>query len=66
MLYFDYNWDLSPAGIRLDEELNTDNLGWKGGDYFQLVNINGRQMLKRVDPLVKFIKDGEKANVQTK
>ncbi len=60
MLYIDYTWDCSANGIVLDEELNTDKLGWKGGDYFQLININGKQMLRKVDPLVKFIKDGEK------
>ncbi len=59
MLYVDYNWDCSPNGIMLDEEFNVDKLGWQGGDYFQLVNINGRCYLKKVDPLVKFIKDGE-------
>jgi hypothetical protein len=64
MLYIDYNWDCSPDGIKLDEEFNVDKLGWKGGDYFQLVNIDGRCYLKKVDSVVKFIKDGEK-NVQT-
>ena len=60
MQYIDYSWDCSPNGIILDEEFNTDKIGWKGGDYFQLVNINGRCYLKKVDPLVKFIKDGER------
>ena len=64
MLYVDYTWDCSPDGIKLDEEFNTDRLGWQGGDYFQLININGRCYLKKVDPVVKFIKDGVK-NVQT-
>ena len=59
MQYIDYTWDCSPGGIILDEEFNTDKLGWRGGDYFQLVNIDGRCYLKKVDPLVKFIKDGE-------
>jgi len=61
MLYIDYNWDVSPNGIILDEEFNSDKLGWKGGDYFQLINVNGRQILRKVDPLVKFIKEGEEA-----
>ena len=56
MLYLDYNWDLSPKGIILDEEINTDKLGWKGGDYFKFVNINGRQMLIKVDPVEVFAK----------
>lgn len=62
MKYFDYDWDCSPQGIILDEEFNSDKLGWKGGDYFKLVNVNGRQMLVKVDPLEAFIK-GYKVNV---
>ena len=60
MLYFDYAWDLEPNRILLDAELNVDALGWRTGDYFQVKNINGRAMLVKVDPLVKFLKDGEK------
>lgn len=63
MLYVDYTWDLSPKGILLDEEINTDKLGWKGGDYFKLVNINGRQILQKVDPVEAFAK-GYPVNVQ--
>lgn len=58
MLYIDYSWDLSPYGIRLDQELDIDKLGWKGGDYFKLINVNGRAMLVKEDALVKFIKEG--------
>jgi hypothetical protein len=60
MLYYDYAWDLEPNRILLDSELDIDKLGWKGGDYFQVTNINGRAMLVKVDPLEKFLKDGEK------
>jgi anaerobic selenocysteine-containing dehydrogenase len=60
MRYFDYNWDLSENRIILDEELDLDKLGWNNGDYFQVTNVNGRAMLVKVDPLVKFLKDGEK------
>jgi hypothetical protein len=58
MLYYDYSWDLEPNRILLDPELDIDKLGWKGGDYFQVTNVNGRAMLVKVDPVVKFIKDG--------
>jgi hypothetical protein len=58
MLYLDYYWDCSPNGIILDEEFNSDRLGWKGGDYFKLVNVNGRQMLVKVGKLEKFIVKG--------
>ena len=59
MLYVDYTWDLEPNRILLDSELNIDRLGWQGGDYFQVKNVNGRAMLVKVDPLVKFLKDGK-------
>jgi hypothetical protein len=60
MLYVDYTWDLEPNRILLDAELNVDALGWQAGDYFQVKNINGRAMLVKIDPLIKFLKDGEK------
>ena len=60
MLYVEYTWDLEPNRILLDQELNIDRLGWKAGDYFQVTNVNGRAMLVKVDPLTKFLKDGEK------
>jgi hypothetical protein len=61
MKHYDYEWDLGPYGIILDQELNTDNLGWQGGDYFKLVNINGTQLLEKVDPIEVFAK-GHKVN----
>jgi hypothetical protein len=57
--YIDYDWDVSPERIVLDRELNIDKLGWKAGDCFIVQNINGRAMLRRLDPLEKFIKEGE-------
>ncbi len=59
MLHFDYSWDLYNDKIILDEELNIDRLGWQAGDYFKLVNHNGKAMLVKVDPLVKFLKEGK-------
>ena len=58
MKYYDYEWDVEPNRILLDEELNLDKLGWKGGDYFQVKNINGRVVLVKVDPLEQFLRDG--------
>jgi hypothetical protein len=65
MLHLDYNWDLNPWGIILDEELNTDKLGWKHGDMFKFINVNGRQQLVKVDPVEQFSK-GYAVNVQEK
>ena len=61
MLYLDYTWDCRPEGILLDEEFNSDKLGWKGGDLFRLVNINGRQILQKVEPIEAFVR-GYKVN----
>lgn len=61
MLYVDYSWDLNPGGIIFDEELNIDKLGWKHGDHFMITNVNGKAMLKKVDPMVAFVK-GYKVN----
>ena len=60
MNYVGYDFSLTEEGIGLDEELNIDKLGWKGGDYFKLVNIDGKAKLVKVDPLVKFLEDGSK------
>jgi len=57
--YYDYDWDLSSERIVLDKELNIDKLGWKAGDCFIVQNINGRAMLRKLDPLEKFIKKGD-------
>jgi hypothetical protein len=59
MKYYDYDWDLEPNRIVLDAELDVDKLGWQAGDYFQVKNVNGRAMLVKIDPLTKFLKDGE-------
>jgi hypothetical protein len=65
MKHFDYEWDLDPARIILDSELNTDKLGYRHGDVFKFININGRQMLVKLDPVEQFSK-GYPVNVQIK
>jgi hypothetical protein len=59
MLYFDYTWDLSDNGIVLDQELDAYKLGWKEGDLFKFVDIDGKRQLVRLDPVEKFIKGYE-------
>ncbi len=58
MLYFDYNWNLGPGYIVPDDELNTDQLGWQAGDLWEMIEVNGKLRLHKVDPLVKFIVNG--------
>jgi hypothetical protein len=55
MLYLDYNWDLTPTTMIPDKELNTDQLDWKTGDFWQVAErADGGKFLKKVDPLTKF------------
>jgi hypothetical protein len=56
MRHIDYDWDLEPWGITFDPELNIDALGWHGGDYFKITNVNGKAMLIKVDPVEVFAK----------
>jgi hypothetical protein len=56
MLYLDYSWDLSENCIILDKELNIDRLGWRAGDLFKVVNINGQAQLIKIDQLEKFVR----------
>jgi hypothetical protein len=59
MLYFDYTWNLSDNGIVLDQELDAYKLGWKEGDLFKFVDIDGKRQLVKLDPVEKFIKGYE-------
>jgi len=59
MRYVGYDFNLTEDGIGLDEELDLDKLGWKEGDWFVVKKVNGKNNLIKIDPLVKFLKDGE-------
>jgi hypothetical protein len=61
MRHYDYDWDLEPEWIKFDPELNIDKLGWKAGDCFKIVNVDGQAMLVKLDPLEQFVK-GYKVN----
>jgi hypothetical protein len=65
MLYFDYNWDLSPTLMIPDEELNTNTLGWQVGDYWKVIeNSAGRKMLVKVNELEAFLLAGTTENIE--
>jgi hypothetical protein len=61
MRHYDYEWDLEPEYIKFDPELDIDKLGWKGGDFFKITNVNGCAMLVKVDKLELFVR-GKKVN----
>jgi len=58
VLYIDYNWDLHPDRIVLDEELNIDKLGWLAGDLFKVTNVNGKAMLVKLGNTEEFLLKG--------
>ena len=65
MRHYDYEWDLYPNYMKLDKELPVDNLGWKDGDLFKLETLaDGTRLLKKVDPLVKFLEIGARQREQ--
>jgi len=55
--YYDYIWDLNPDQLILDQELNTEKLGWQVGDVFVLAEGSNKQkFLRKLDPLEKFVR----------
>ena len=58
MLHVDYNWDLGPGYIVPDKELDTEKLGWKPGQFWQVVEADGQMRLHQVDPMVQFVLEG--------
>ena len=60
MLHLDYTWDLGPGYIVPDKELDTKKLGWKPGQYWQMVEADGQLRLHQVDPMVQFVLEGSK------
>ena len=56
MKHYDYDWDLYPNMIKLDEELNTNALGWRDGDIFKFETVDGIRVIKKVDPVEKFVR----------
>jgi hypothetical protein len=58
MLHVDYNWDLGPGYIVPDKELDTKKLGWKPGQFWQVVEADGQMRLHQVDPMVQFVLEG--------
>jgi hypothetical protein len=64
MKYYDYEWDLQPTRILLDQELDIDKLGWKCGDCFKVVNRDGRAMLVKLEAVEQFNK-GHRVNGQS-
>ena len=59
MLHIDYDWDLGPTYIIPDKEIDFNRLEWQAGDYWQMIEVNGYLQLKKIDPMIKFLLEGE-------
>ena len=60
MQFIGYNWELTTTYMIPDNEIDTNKLGWKPGDYWQVKEKDGKQILVKVDPIVQFLFDGVK------
>jgi len=56
MLYVDYDWMVDEHGITLDQDMKKEQLGWKLGDVFKLVEDDGQLRLVKLDPVDKFVR----------
>jgi hypothetical protein len=56
MQYVDFNWELDVMGLRLDRDLDVQKLGWKEGDFFKLIQVDGQLQLVKIDPLETFVR----------
>lgn len=59
MVYGRDSWIYDENGIILDSEFDSDAIGWKHGDYFKFINVNGKQILIKVEELETFLLDGK-------
>lgn len=50
-------WELYQDRILIDETVNIDQIGWRHGDVFKLVNINGQAQLIKVEPIREFLEN---------
>ena len=56
MAEIDRSWEVRANSIEINEEIDIVKLGWKNGDCFKLVNVNGQAKLVKLDPLEKFVR----------
>lgn len=56
MAEIDRTWELYADSIVINEEIDIDKLGWKHGDCFKIVNVDGQVRLVKLDRLEKFVR----------
>jgi hypothetical protein len=60
MKYIGYDLVISEDKVVFDKEITLKKLEWHKGDYFEVKEQDGQIELVRIDPLLKFIKEGYK------
>jgi hypothetical protein len=60
MKYIGYDLVISEEKIVFDKEITLKKLECNKGDYFEVKEQDGQIELVRVDPLLKFIREGYK------
>lgn len=58
MKYIGYDLVISEEKVVFDKEITLKKLEWNKGDYFEVTEQNGQIELVRIDPLLKFIREG--------
>ena len=58
MQFIGYDWELTDKLLVPDNEIDCDKLGWKAGDYWQVKQVDGKLVFKKVDPIVQFLLEG--------
>jgi hypothetical protein len=58
MKYIGYDLVISEEKLVLDKEITLKKIEWSNGDYFEVKEQNGQVEMVRVDPLLKFLKEG--------
>lgn len=57
MTRIDKSWELAKDKIYIEETVNIDKFGWRHGDLFKLVNINGQAQLVKIEPVREFFEN---------
>lgn len=60
MKYIGYDLVISEDKVVFDREITLKKLEWNKGDYFEVKEQNGQIELVRIDPLLKFVREGYK------
>lgn len=56
MKYIDFDWEMNNWGIRLDNDIDVQKLGWQENDYFKLVKVDDSIHLVKLEEIERFMR----------